>query len=201
MGLVYGLILLFAMSGCTSFELTSENGPSGEWQRPLDLNLKESQSLQDLSIKLDCRSWELKTNSNYSPSTTICKTIKKKLEFYGAHVLKMNSDEKYNYIISYRRILQKSEGCGLGGWISYLSFWIIPCKGREWENGELVIRDKNGTITNNYPMSFNRRTYFGWLVLLNQSDARNSEIHQDKLISDYISNRIYTTNQMITGAL
>jgi hypothetical protein len=86
----------------------------------------------------------------------------------------------------------QSVGCGIYGWVSYMTLWMIPCRGYEWGEARLQFLNRDGAILEQYPISFRRRTLFGWPALLAKDQSFESQQQARIQLVKYIINRTYT---------
>jgi hypothetical protein len=194
---------------CTTIELPASYSAEGEWQRPLDLHLKTEDestpekegSLQGLKLKVVCGEWTTDPSHFRMEYDNTCISLEKKFGKFEATVLDDDENlegneegkiESPDLIVRYLRGPTESIGCGMYGWISYMTFWLIPCKGYEWGEARLQFLNRDGVILEQYPLKFRRRTLFGWYSLSIKDQALESQQQARIQMVKYIINRTYS---------
>jgi hypothetical protein len=200
------LFLLFGFQvSCVTVELPASNTEQGDWQRPLDLHLQiddedtpeKEGSLQDLKVQIICGEWTTDANHFRVETDSTCLSLEKKFIKYNAKILdgeesESGEVEKPDLVVRYLRSPTESVGCGIYGWASYMTFWLIPCKGYEWGEARLQFLDRDGAVLEQYPLTFRRRTLFGWSALLAKDQAFALQQEARIQMVKYIVNRTYT---------
>ncbi len=191
------LVAIFGLvCGCVTTELPVPANASGEWQRPIDLKLQPQSegstgSLSGLKLKIDCAIWSPETNQPRLVRDELCHALEMDFTSLGAIT---GSSESNAYDLNIRVLKGQSESisCGLGGWLTYLSLSLIPCKTQIWQQGQLQLIDKAGTTVAHFPLNFHSVRHFGVIALYVPSNSKKINNIFNLRLRKYIINRTFT---------
>lgn len=219
--IIFSCFGFYPLLGCVTTLVTVPENPSGEWQRPLDLQLhkknkvkkikaenpvksplddvkKYAGSLNGIKIKVDCSSSDFESKDQFSLreknmnlGSSYCELLTSELEEYGATTLNSSTGL---FDLEVRLLMGENRriSCGMFGWLTYFSLGLFPCKTNFWWEGELQILDPNKVVLVQSPLFFHRIQYFGWYALMIQGAAHTLEKNQLNNLSLYAINKVYT---------
>jgi hypothetical protein len=189
-------LVLYCLLGCVTTEVPVTAYPAGEWQRPLDLKLvsatqEKKGSLSGLRIRVECGEWNSKSQSIRSFNDTFCLELRSQFISYGA-VIENQASQDYQLWVRLLKSPTASLGCGLNGWLTYITLALVPCKTHSWRDGLLQILGPSGKVLGQFPLLFHRIQHFGFVALNLPLASKKIQANYDRNLKLYAINRTYT---------
>ena len=163
------------------------------WEEPVELWLVGHVSLAKKKIALTCGEkiddvkWRL-DNSEF------CKAFSLRLMALGADTIINRHDHLEDLQVLFLTGLTDSVGCGLNGFLTYVSGFIIPCNEYKWTDYELKISDRRGVLMTEKKLRRTTRSTYSWvstLIFLVDGRPRQETQVADERFLKYLENQVY----------